>query len=175
VRTLGRRLVLAATQLIACDTASVDALDVDEPLLTHQVFFPLGVERQMIVALPGNPLWTLALNRSGSDFTEHDKLLMRALKPYLAAAVQTTAVVADVTGRCETLQAALNRETSATALTQREIELLGWVEQGMSNADIAVLCGISVRTVHKHLEHVFRKLNVENRAAAVRKWRDLTA
>jgi DNA-binding CsgD family transcriptional regulator len=68
-----------------------------------------------------------------------------------------------------------NRAAPAATLTQREAELLGWVEQGMSNADIAVLCGISVRTVHKHLEHVFRKLNVENRAAAVRKWRDLTA
>ena len=137
----------------------------------------------MIVVIPGHPFWTLALHRSRRDFTEHDKLLMRVLAPYLAAAVQATALLADLMGRCEALQALLERGRSPSAiepaplpdatLTRRELELLGWVEQGMSNSDIAVLCGISVRTVHKHLEHVFRKLNVENRAAAVRKWRDL--
>ena len=58
-------------------------------------------------------------------------------------------------------------------LTAREIEVLRWVEQGMGNADIAVLCAISVRTVHKHLEHVFDKLNVENPMAAVRNAREL--
>ena len=57
-------------------------------------------------------------------------------------------------------------------LTPREIEILEWVNQGMANADIAVLCGISVRTVHKHLERAFRKLNVENRVAAVLRWRE---
>lgn len=57
-------------------------------------------------------------------------------------------------------------------LTPREREVLEWVEQGMGNADIAQLCGISIRTFHKHLERTFEKLNVENRTAAVRKMRD---
>jgi DNA-binding CsgD family transcriptional regulator len=66
-------------------------------------------------------------------------------------------------------------EAASINLTTREAEVLRWVEQGMGSADIAVLCGLSVRTVHKHLEHVFEKLNVENRVAAVRKVRDLLA
>jgi DNA-binding CsgD family transcriptional regulator len=64
-------------------------------------------------------------------------------------------------------------EGLSVGLTARETEILQWVERGMGNQDIAVLCASSVRTVHKHLEHVFEKLNVENRAAAVRKVRDL--
>jgi DNA-binding NarL/FixJ family response regulator len=44
----------------------------------------------------------------------------------------------------------------------------------MGNADIGVLCGVSVRTVHKHVEHILDKLNVENRTAAVRKMRELS-
>jgi DNA-binding CsgD family transcriptional regulator len=63
----------------------------------------------------------------------------------------------------------------AVKLSRREIEVLHWVEQGMANADIAVLCGISERTVHKHLQHAFQKLNVENRMAAVHKARELLA
>jgi DNA-binding NarL/FixJ family response regulator len=57
-------------------------------------------------------------------------------------------------------------------LTAREVEILRWVECGMANADIAVLCEVSVRTIHKHLQHIFDKLNVENRMAAVRRVRD---
>ena len=63
-------------------------------------------------------------------------------------------------------------EARSINLTAREIEVLRWVECGMANADIAVLCGVSVRTIHKHLQHIFDKLNVENRMAAVRRVRD---
>ena len=66
------------------------------------------------------------------------------------------------------------RDTPSGRLTGREIEILEWVEQGMGNADVATLCGISVRTVHKHLQNIFEKFNVENRVAAVRKWRELS-
>lgn len=62
--------------------------------------------------------------------------------------------------------------TSATlaedfGLTPREREILRWLAAGKSNAEIAAILDIRPRTVHKHLEHVFRKLGVENRTAAV--------
>jgi DNA-binding CsgD family transcriptional regulator len=52
-------------------------------------------------------------------------------------------------------------------LTTREREILRWLAAGKSNAEIAAILAIRPRTVHKHLEHVFRKLGVENRTAAV--------
>jgi DNA-binding CsgD family transcriptional regulator len=64
-------------------------------------------------------------------------------------------------------------DNSSIDLTPREREILRWVEDGMANADIALLVGVSVRTVDKHLQHAFAKLNVENRTAAVRKLREL--
>jgi CheY-like chemotaxis protein/DNA-binding CsgD family transcriptional regulator len=51
-------------------------------------------------------------------------------------------------------------------LTTREAEVLFWIAQGKSNPDIATILGAGVRTVHKHVEHVFQKLGVETRAAA---------
>lgn len=51
-------------------------------------------------------------------------------------------------------------------LTPREAEVLFWVAQGKSNPDIATIVGASVRTVHKHVENIFRKLGCETRAAA---------
>ena len=54
----------------------------------------------------------------------------------------------------------------ALGLTAREAEVLYWIAQGKSNPDIATILGASVRTVHKHVEHIFQKLGLETRNAA---------
>ncbi len=54
-------------------------------------------------------------------------------------------------------------------LTRREADVLLWISRGQTNAEIGASLGISPRTVKKHLEHVYRKLNVKTRlTAAVR-------
>ena len=51
-------------------------------------------------------------------------------------------------------------------LTARRAEVLLWVTQGKTSPDIAVILGLSVSTVNKHLEHIFAQLGVETRTAA---------
>jgi DNA-binding response OmpR family regulator len=51
-------------------------------------------------------------------------------------------------------------------LTSREAEVLLWISRGKSNREIGEILNISPRTVNKHLEQVFVKLGVENRASA---------
>jgi len=51
-------------------------------------------------------------------------------------------------------------------LTAREAEVLLWVSRGKTNRDIGDILGLSPRTVNKHLEQVFAKIGVENRATA---------
>jgi DNA-binding response OmpR family regulator len=51
-------------------------------------------------------------------------------------------------------------------LTTREAEVLLWISRGKSNREIGEILSISPRTVNKHLEQVFVKMGVENRAAA---------
>ncbi|MBW8447546.1 MAG: response regulator transcription factor [Arenimonas sp.] len=51
-------------------------------------------------------------------------------------------------------------------LTQREAEVLLWIAKGKANRDIADILGLSSRTVNKHLEQIYVKLGVENRASA---------
>lgn len=53
------------------------------------------------------------------------------------------------------------------SLTPREAEVMHWVIMGKTNRDIAEILELSPRTVNKHLEHVFEKLYVETRTAAV--------
>lgn len=59
--------------------------------------------------------------------------------------------------------AALKRSLS---LTSREAEVLLWIARGKSNRDIGEILVLSPRTVNKHLEGIFTKLGVENRASA---------
>lgn len=51
-------------------------------------------------------------------------------------------------------------------LTPRESDVLLWVARGKTNRDIGTILDLSARTVNKHLEQIYIKLGVENRAAA---------
>jgi len=53
-------------------------------------------------------------------------------------------------------------------LTAREREVLVAIARGATNKDIAVACGISVRTVESHREALMRKLDVKGAAALTR-------
>jgi DNA-binding CsgD family transcriptional regulator len=55
---------------------------------------------------------------------------------------------------------------ASLSLTPREAEVLFWISQGKSNHDIGVILGAKTGTICKHVEHIFGKLNVENRTAA---------
>jgi DNA-binding NarL/FixJ family response regulator len=51
-------------------------------------------------------------------------------------------------------------------LTAREAEVLLWISRGKSNRDIGDILGLRPSTVTKHLEQIYIKLGVENRASA---------
>jgi DNA-binding NarL/FixJ family response regulator len=52
-------------------------------------------------------------------------------------------------------------------LTERETEVLEMVADGARNKEIAYKLKITERTVKAHLSHIYQKLAVDSRAAAV--------
>jgi DNA-binding NarL/FixJ family response regulator len=54
----------------------------------------------------------------------------------------------------------------ASALTQRETDILGLLSEGRSNRDISRALYLSEKTVKAHLAAIFRKLGVSNRTQA---------
>jgi NarL family two-component system response regulator LiaR len=54
-------------------------------------------------------------------------------------------------------------------LTEREIDVLTLVTQGLNNAEISERLYISMNTVKTHLKNIFQKLEVEDRTAAALK------
>jgi len=58
--------------------------------------------------------------------------------------------------------------TAYPTLTRREKETAQWISEGKTNSEISQLMSISSKTVDKHVEHLFRKVGVQTRAALVR-------
>jgi DNA-binding NarL/FixJ family response regulator len=95
---------------------------------------------------------------------------------YLTKPVTATDLLAAINARFHREQsrpAAAFRPDFASAepleslgLTPREAEVLLWVAQGKSNAEISVILGAAESTVKKHLQSIFEKLGVDNRNAA---------
>jgi len=52
-------------------------------------------------------------------------------------------------------------------LSDRELEVLVQIAEGMINKQIAVTLGISTQTVKNHISHILAKLGVEDRTSAV--------
>jgi len=66
-------------------------------------------------------------------------------------------------------------KVAAYGLTKRQVEVLQWVAMGRTNPEIAIILGISYRTVDKHLENIYRQIGVETRLAAIQFCRRLKA
>ena len=54
-------------------------------------------------------------------------------------------------------------------LSEREIQIMDWVAMGKTNSEIGSILNISAFTVKNHMQRIFQKLNVFNRAQAVSK------
>jgi DNA-binding CsgD family transcriptional regulator len=103
-----------------------------------------------------------ALSRSGSDFSDDDRAILCAIKEPLTNGLRR---VRDRRSARAALAAA--DSGTLTNLTDREAQILQLAARGRTNRSIAREFGVSPRTVAKHLEHIYRKLGVTSRAAAV--------
>jgi DNA-binding CsgD family transcriptional regulator len=85
------------------------------------------------------------------DFTEVDAALLTLVRPHREKMLQKRALETD----------------SDLELTPRQQEVLRLASTGCSNAEIARLMVLSEGTVKKHLENIYSRLGVRNRAAAI--------
>jgi DNA-binding CsgD family transcriptional regulator len=58
-------------------------------------------------------------------------------------------------------------DTKDLSLSRRQAECLAWVEQGKSSPEIAIILGLSARTVEAYIERACEKLGVRTRIQAV--------
>ena len=117
------------------------------------VMRPLGREHELKLWLPAPPGHArfFELERGpGPDFDERDRSFLSLLRPYLAR-----------------LRARWERRPREPSLTERELDVLALVAEGLTNRQISGRLFISPATVRTHLEHIYEKLGVRTRAGAV--------
>lgn len=68
-----------------------------------------------------------------------------------------------------TLKARLPKDQVKNVLTNRELEILALLGEGLLKKEIAKQLHVSTTTVATHVAHIYRKLNVQNAPAAVTK------
>lgn len=126
--------------------------------------------------LPGSSISPLARILGAADAYQamrEDRPYRRALSPHDAAGELRAAVRAghlDGDAVDAVLTAAGHRvprrHDGRAGLTAREVEVLKLVARGLSNKQIAARLVISPKTAGNHIEHIYNKIGVNNRAAA---------
>ena len=121
---------------------------------------PAGIEYQLVAGISSSTRYTktFLFHRSRPDFSERDRLVLDLLRPHLANLFRRfieRRSLAEVTSNL------------GTDLSTRELEVLRYVAKGYANAEVAGILWITTSTVRKHLEHIYDKLGVNSRTAAV--------
>ncbi|MEV7277261.1 response regulator transcription factor [Streptomyces sp. NPDC093111] len=164
----------AATAERAVELAA--AGDVDVVLMDLQ--FGAGMHGSeataAITAVPGGPrVLVLTTYDTDADILAAVEagasgyLLKDAPPEELAAAVRTAAAGQSALAPAVAHRLMDRMRTPSEALTKRELEVLQLVGEGLSNQQISKALFLSQATVKSHLVHVFAKLGVDSRTAAV--------
>jgi DNA-binding CsgD family transcriptional regulator len=119
--------------------------------IRHRISIPIELGKDEHIAF--------IVTRDTNDFTPTDIDLARRLRPILRALHRQSGVLNDVK--------AGGALVSDCGLTGRELATLALLSRGGTALSIGRRLGISERTVHKHLEHIYKKLGVGDRLAAV--------
>jgi DNA-binding NarL/FixJ family response regulator len=124
------------------------------------VYEPQGIQSELQLCLPeppgpsrgpGRTVRLYLFRFSGPDFSERDRALLTLLRPHLHQAYLD----------------AERRRAQGSLLTPRQTDLLRLVADGHTNGQIARRLDLSEGTVRTHLEHIYDRLQVSNRTAAV--------
>lgn len=106
--------------------------------------------------VPEDELISLVKRAATGEYVINEQLLD---KPYVAARVLEQFRSNNVSDQAST--------SPFAPLTERELEILRKVSDGMTNAEIGFALGISAQTVKNHVTSILRKLAVNDRTQAV--------
>ncbi|MGI5452569.1 LuxR C-terminal-related transcriptional regulator [Streptomyces sp. CA-249302] len=121
----------------------------------------LAADHVLAIPLPGTayPITGCLVYRSGTDFTDDDVDTALRLQPLLAAVDQQRQLL-------ERWRRPAGPAADC-ALTPRETTVLLLLTDALTAAAIGRRLGISDRTVHKHVENIYRKLGTRDRISTV--------
>jgi DNA-binding CsgD family transcriptional regulator len=149
---------------IYLDSGCVGAFRLTELPDGFSVVASWSCRHQLGVPLTPPGLQAFVLGRD-AEFAECEIDLAKRIQRLIVGLDQQVRTLAGIRVTC-------GAETIDTRITPRELAVLGELARGVTAAVISRRLGISERTVHKHLEHIYGKLEVTDRLSAVLRARD---
>lgn len=119
---------------------------------SHDHVVPIAEGRRLAMEIPGASF--VLLDSCNHVLLEHEPAWQQFKQAVLDFTGQADTPVADESDRLQ-------------SLTRREREMLALLCEGFSNAQIGGQLGIAEKTVRNHVSHLYRKLGVHSRAAAI--------
>lgn len=98
---------------------------------------------------------------------EPSEAAIKFVLPYIDTSLRQLALLPQQ--RNSAMPSARNMHEDASGLSERETQIMAWVAMGKTNSEIGSILNISGFTVKNHMQRIFQKLNVFNRAQAVSK------
>jgi DNA-binding CsgD family transcriptional regulator len=125
--------------------------------VVNDILVPVGMDQQLSIPyrLAARQHRAFILGRDGDDFSDEDLRV--------AGRIQTLLLLLD--RQCTVLRHCSAQ--SAIPLTGRERAVLALLDDGLTSSAIGHRLAISPRTVHRHLQNIYRKLGVSDRLRAV--------
>jgi transcriptional regulator EpsA len=149
----------SAAESTSCNCALHIAMGQMQSVLVHGVRNERDNLDSLYVAL--NPL---PIRNGGKKNHDREFFLVDSIIAQVDVAFRKVAALKPV---CSTIDQHASRIPDN--LSPREQEILKWIAEGKTNAEIAEILGISSFTVKNHAQRIFRKLDVSNRTEAVSK------
>jgi DNA-binding CsgD family transcriptional regulator len=146
------------------DSGCVGAFRLTELPDGFSVVAAWSCRHQLGVPLTPPGLQAFVLGRD-AEFAECEIDLAKRIQRLIVGLDQQVRTLAGIRMTC-------GAGTSDMRITPRELAVLGELARGVTAAVISRRLGISERTVHKHLEHIYGKLEVTDRLSAVLRARD---
>jgi DNA-binding CsgD family transcriptional regulator len=137
--------------------------------MVREILRPFDANEQLSIpyVLDAGAYRAFVLCRTGADFDDDDLAVATRLRPALAALDAQARLLSPWS------PGHTPAESSTPALTGRELAVLRLLCWGHTAHAMAHRLGCTPRTVEKHLEHVYRKLGVNDRLGAVQRAAEL--
>jgi transcriptional regulator EpsA len=152
------RTTILPTQLVVtpqADTALLTAAANVRSALIHGIAVMETRDDRVFIAL-----------QSAQAISEQSAKTFELLLPYVNAASERIADLGHANTGARSSSSAWLLE-----LSQREVEIMRWLTAGKTNPEIGQILETSTFTVKNHVQRIFRKMNVVNRAQAVEKFK----
>jgi DNA-binding NarL/FixJ family response regulator len=163
---LAPEIVLMDLRMPGCDGVEATRRIQDEaPAVDVLVLTTYADDRSLLAALRAGARGYLTKDAGAEQVQEAIRAVARG-EAAIDPAVQHHLIDAVATGPAETL-APQTPPPLPDGLTPREAEVLGLVAEGLSNGEIAARLVVSEATVKSHINHLFTKTGVRDRAQAV--------